>query len=208
MSIEIIEIQYFPTINYSKILFFGTNNGIILSEEYRKMSFRNRCVVAGSNGLIHLSVPLEKGRTQKIPTAEVRISYSQDWQQQHWRTIVSCYNRSPFFEFYAPWLEDFFRKKHEYLADMNQEILEWLARQLKILLPAKTVRPEDAAHAIDRRDYFLPKNFQQDDRKGDIFYTQVFADRIGFQPNLSILDLLFCEGPASSGLLQGSKFSF
>lgn len=208
MSINIIENQYFPCVNYSKILFFGTNNRIIISEEYRKMSFRNRCIVAGSNGLVHLSVPLEKGRTQKLPTAEVRISYNQDWQQQHWRTIVSCYNRSPFFEYYAPWLENFFAKKYEYLAEMNQNILEWLASLLKVPAPETMNRPEDVDQVTDRRDYFLPKNFQQDDRKGDIFYTQVFVDRIGFQPNLSILDLLFCEGPAARGLLQGSNFSF
>lgn len=208
----IIESQHFPCINYIKALFVSTHAKIDLWETYRKMSFRNRCVVAGSNGLIHLSVPLEKGRSQKQPVKDVRISYSTEWQLQHWRTIESCYNRSPFFEFYRDWLEVFYAKKPVFLADLNMEILQWVSRQLGLTINIETadepytILPEEMT---DLRGYFMPKNFQSINPGHRPFeYVQVFADRIGFQPNLSILDLLFCAGPQAASLLRSNDFSF
>jgi hypothetical protein len=207
----IIESQYFPTINWINILFLNKDIKIDLCETYQKMSFRNRCVVAGSNGLVHLSVPLQKGRSQRQPMKDVKISYSTDWQLQHWRTIESCYGRSPFFEFYRDWLEAFYKKQPVFLADMNLEILEWVRKQTGLeksweVLDRETDHPIDP-RAIDLRGYFMPKNFQSPERcPHPIVYTQVFEDRIGFQPNLSVLDLLCCTGPQARLLLQNSNF--
>jgi hypothetical protein len=208
----IIENQYFPLVNYINALFHFKDVKIDLCENYQKMSFRNRCVVAGSNGLIHLSVPLEKGRSQKLATKEVRISYSTNWQLQHWRTIESCYSRSPFFDYYRDWLEAFFKKKPVFLADMNMEILAWVAKQTGLKNEWQTTiayLDEYPEGNIDLRGYFMPNNFQSPARcPQPIEYTQVFADRIGFQPNLSVLDMLCCTGPQARILLQGSNFSF
>ncbi|WP_051416648.1 WbqC family protein [Asinibacterium sp. OR53] len=207
----IIESQYFPTINWINILFLNKDIKIDLCETYQKMSFRNRCVVAGSNGLVHLSVPLQKGRSQRQPMKDVKISYATDWQLQHWRTIESCYGRSPFFEFYRDWLEAFYKKQPVFLADMNLEILEWVCKQTGLeksweVLDRETDYPIDP-RAIDLRGYFMPKNFQSPERcPHPIVYTQVFEDRIGFQPNLSVLDLLCCTGPQARLLLQNSNF--
>lgn len=208
----VIENQYFPTINWINILFLNKDIKIDLCETYQKMSFRNRCVVAGSNGLVHLSVPLQKGRSQRQPMKDVKISYTTDWQLQHWRTIESCYGRSPFFEFYRDWLEAFYKKQPVFLADMNLEILEWVRKQTGLeksweVLDRETDHPIDP-RAIDLRGYFMPKNFQSLERcPQPIVYTQVFEDRIGFQPNLSVLDLLCCTGPQARLLLQNSDFS-
>lgn len=207
----VIENQYFPTINWINILFLNKDIKIDLCETYQKMSFRNRCVVAGSNGLVHLSVPLQKGRSQRQPMKDVKISYDTDWQLQHWRTIESCYGRSPFFEFYRDWLEVFYKKQPVFLADMNLEILEWVRKQTGLeksweVLDRETDHPIDP-RAIDLRGYFMPKNFQSPERcPQPIVYTQVFEDRIGFQPNLSVLDLLCCTGPQARLLLQNSDF--
>ncbi len=207
----IIESQYFPTINWINILFLNKDIKIDLCETYQKMSFRNRCVVAGSNGLVHLSVPLQKGRSQRQPMKDVKISYATDWQLQHWRTIESCYGRSPFFEFYRDWLEAFYKKQPVFLADMNLEILEWVRKQMGLeksweVIDRETDHPIDP-RAIDLRGYFMPKNFQSPERcPHPIVYTQVFEDRIGFQPNLSVLDLLCCTGPQARLLLQNSNF--
>ena len=81
----IIDNQYFGTINYINTLFQFSNIQIEQYESYQKMSFRNRCVVAGSNGPVNLSVPLEKGRGQKVLMKDVRISHSANWRVQHWR---------------------------------------------------------------------------------------------------------------------------
>lgn len=201
----IIEYQYFGTINYINTLFEYSNIYFEVYESFQKMSFRNRMVLAGSNGLVHLSVPLEKGRDQKQLIKDVRISYSLPWQQQHWRTIESCYNRSPFYEYYRDWLSEFYQRRPVFLLDMNREIMEWLVKQLKPkarLGETTEFIPVYQPPVIDNRNRWLPKNFQ--DQTDGVIYQQVFEDRIGFQNNLGILDLLFCEGPLARNLMTGN----
>lgn len=205
MSQLIIEYQYFGTVDYINTLFQFSHIEFEACETFQKMSFRNRMVLAGSNGLVHLSVPLEKGRDQKQLLKDVRISYSLPWQQQHWRTIESCYNRSPFYEYYRDWLEGFYQRRPVFLIDLNREIMHWLVKQLKV--PGSYGETADFIHIYptgiaDYRNRWLPRNFQ--DGESTIPYRQVFEDRIGFQKNLSILDLLFCEGPAARTLLSGN----
>ena len=205
MSLLIVEYQYFGTVDYIKTLFQFSNINFEVCESFQKMSFRNRMVLAGSNGLVHLSVPLEKGRDQKQLLKDVRISYTLPWQLQHWRTIESCYNRSPFFEYYRDWLEAFYQRRPVFLLDMNRDLMEWLVKQLKPTARfSETTEflPAYPAEITEYRSNWLPRNFQQSSK--NIHYQQVFADRIGFQPNLSILDLLFCEGPNSPNLLSGN----
>jgi hypothetical protein len=69
-------------------------------EHFEKMSFRNRYMLAGANGVITLSIPLQEGRQQRKPMSEIKICNKTDWQKVHWRTLQSVYNRSPYFEFY------------------------------------------------------------------------------------------------------------
>jgi len=204
----LIEYQYFGSINYINTLFHFSNIEFEIYENFQKMSFRNRMVLAGSNGLVHLSVPLEKGRDQKQPISEVRISYSLPWQQQHWRTIESCYNRSPFYEFYRDGLESILTSKQEYLIDLNRDIRNWLWKVLKIpsgFSETSFYQAQPLETTFDMRNRWKPKNFQSDESL--IRYRQVFEDRIGFQPNLSILDLLFCMGPSAHSLLKGNVLS-
>lgn len=208
MNQLLVEYQYFGSINYINALFHFSNIEFEVYESFQKMSFRNRMVVAGSNGLVNLSVPLEKGRDQKQLIKDVRISYSLPWQQQHWRTIESCYNRSPFYEFYRDGLENLYSKKPVFLLDLNREIRDWLWKVLKI--PSEFSETTDyRTHFVDeitdKRGHWLPKNFQLE--PPSFTYQQVFQDRIGFQPNLSILDFLFCVGPSSYSLLKGNVLS-
>lgn len=203
-----IEYQYFGTISYHMILFPNTHVIFEQYDTYRKMSFRNRCVVAGSNGLVHLSVPLERGRNQRVAMKDVRISYSGRWQSDHWRTIESCYSRAPFFPFYREAVYALIHSKHTFLLDLNQDILHWLISILGHEMEvqgAETILHSSPDGLIDLRDQFLPKNFQ--DGAMQIHYLQVFGDRIGFQPNVCILDLLFCTGPEAIKLLTSNKLT-
>lgn len=207
-----VENQYFPCINWITVLFSNTHINIYSFEQYRKMSFRNRCVVAGSNGPVHLSVPVENGRSQRVPFKDVRISYQQDWQTNHWRTLTSCYNKSAFFEFYRDAVEKFFLKKEVFLFDLDTNILLWLKEVLKadckIDIVDEPVMEADAT-LTDVRDKWLPKNFTGDGL-GDgnktwhtsPKYFQVFENKTGFLPNLSILDLLFNEGPNAAMVIK------
>src|SRR5262244_1291226 len=96
-GVIITEIQPFPLVNWIKYLFFYKHIILLSCEGYRRTSFRNRFVVAGSNGVIQLSTPLINGRNQNVPFKEVRICYMEKWQLVHWRTLTSCYNMSPWF---------------------------------------------------------------------------------------------------------------
>ena len=209
MSSLLVELQYFMPVNLISALSKKSHVIFEQYENFQKMSFRNRCVVAGSNGAVHLSVPLEKGRGQRELMKEVRISQHEDWQKQHWRTIESCYSRSPFFEFYRDEVFELLQKRQVFLLDMNLAILQWLQKVLAnrsvISLTASYEKHHPASGRHDLRNRILPKNFQE--QAFPFRYTQVFEDRIGFLPNLSILDLLFCCGPNAKTLLKDSKIS-
>lgn len=196
-----IENQYFALVNWYKASFQYKYIVLNRYERFQKMTFRNRTVICGGNGLINLTVPVEHGRNQKLPFGEIRISYRDNWQMNHWRGIVSCYGKSPFFDFYRDDLEKLLFLKHSFLFDLDMEILTWFKKVLK--MPAE-IRVDDNPVEYLKADImtnkWLPKNFQ--DGPVMVKYTQVFEDRIGFQPNISILDLLFNTGPAAGKLLE------
>jgi hypothetical protein len=237
----IVDLQYFPSIISFEIANRFSNIVFDKYEYYQKMSFRSRCRIVGAEGPIDLSVPLLKGRDQKTLMKDVRISGLQPWQDRHWKTIVSCYNRSPWFEFYRDELEELYRKPFVFLFDWNLACFDWVAGVLKMAVPVTLSegyqKEYDHAEWVDWRGKILPKNSQKlmgdsgegrsgkpafqldktlrDDPKDPadqafpehprevppLKYHQVFEDRIGFIPNLSILDLLFCEGKRAAELL-------
>lgn len=208
----IVDLQYFPSIILYKNLNEFSNIVFEQYEYYEKMSFRNRCQVTGAGGVINLSVPLEKGRDQKTLSKDVRISDRDDWQGQHWKTILSCYSRSPWLEFYRDELEGLYRRRFTFLLDWNLSCFEWSVGILKMPVSfslteeyQKDYNEEDWA---DWRGKILPRNRAVNPaldlaaRTAPVKYRQVFEERIGFLPNLSILDLLFCEGKNARAQLK------
>jgi hypothetical protein len=169
------------------------------------MSFRNRCLIAGAQGIISLSVPLQKGRNQQLSMNEVRISDTEIWQSRHFKSIRSAYNRSPFFDFYQDELAAIFQRPFELLVDWNLCCLEWVKEKLAWhagIRFTETAIPYQSHDITDLRNRVLPKNFME---WTPVKYRQVFEERTGFFPNLSILDLLFNCGPQSLELLSGSR---
>lgn len=172
-------------------------------EHYQKVSFRNRCYIAGPNGMILLSVPLVKGKNQRTVMKDVRISNQEPWQSLHWKTLTSAYRRSPWFEYFEPELEELYEKPFEYLLDWNLACFDFANRALGIAPVVElTDRFEKDYSAdttiIDMRDTLQPGQPVEN----PLEYTQVFGERTGFLPNLSILDLLFCEGKRGLDLLK------
>src|ERR1700755_744783 len=203
----IIDIQYFsPSILFKNSYNFS-NITIEQCETWQKMSFSNRCHIAGAEGMIILGIPLVNGRDQKALIRDVKIAESLPWQAQHWKTIVSCYNRSPWFSFYRDGLEELYRQPVVYLLDWNRRCLEWSFGVLG-MTPAigmtevyKAVYSPD--EGIDMRGVLLPRN--REEWAADSFrYHQVFEDRTGFMPGLSILDLVFCEGKNAIRYIRSS----
>ena len=131
----ITDIQYFAPVNLYKSLYKFSNIVFEQYETYQKMGFRNRCQVAGAEGIINLSVPLVGGRDQKPLVKDVRISSRQPWAAQHWKTIVSCYSRSPWFEFYRDELEELFRRRFDFLLDWDLACFDWSLRALGMSMP-------------------------------------------------------------------------
>jgi len=200
----VTEIQYFPPVSFYKNLNGYSHIIFEQYETYQKMSFRNRTLVAGANGIISLSIPLEKGRDQKMRIKEVRIDKRKNWQAQHWKSIESSYNRSPWFDHYREDLIALFQKRVSHLFDWNIICFEWTMEKLGLnsgisFSENYQVQYDPGSH-IDRRNQILPKNYFQ---YPVVKYRQVFEERLGFLPNLSVLDLLFCEGRNAGMLLTG-----
>lgn len=182
-------------------------------EHFIKQTYRNRAVILGANGPVSLIVPVEKGREQKICIKDLRIAYDEEWQRNHWRTIFSAYNSSPFFEYYADEIEPFFRKKHTFLFDFNLKITQSILDILEIPQSLRLTESFEqiSAETLNLREKISPKAQRNiaDARLSLQPYTQVFSDKFGFTPDLSILDLLFNEGPSAHTILLDSwKDSF
>lgn len=202
----LVESQYFPSVILFRMSIQFSNVKFDIYDSWRKMSFRNRCVVVGGNGPINLSIPVLEGREQKKPMREVMIDNRKSWQIQHWRTIVSCYNRSPWFSFFEPELEALYRQPVDLLSDWNKTCFEWVTKNLGVTIYAdysQYVPGENGeAEVVDWRNKLTPKSIQNE-FTDPVRYHQVFEERIGFIPNLSILDLLFCEGKNARRILTG-----
>ena len=170
---------------------------------YLKQTYRNRCHIAGANGVMVLSIPVEKAGSSKMLMRDVRISAHSDWQVQHWRSIESAYNSTPFFEYYKDDLLPFYEKKWDFLWDFNQQIqakvLELLDIQPIILLTTEYKVVLDDGQ-LDVREQIHPKREASDFQQKP--YYQVFEQRLGFQPNLSIIDLLFNMGNESQLIIS------
>jgi len=195
MSFVISSLMPFPNIFWwSKVV----NEATVIwdhTERFRKMSYRNRYYIAGANGLILLSIPVVNGRDQRASMEQISISYGEAWQRQHWRTLFSAYNRSPFFEYYAPSLEQLFLTKFNKLSEFNLASVHWVRDQLKLPFIEETSPAQTTKDGTDLRR-MMPGSELSEKTRFPV-YQQVFAGRTGFIPNLSILDLLFAEGPGT-----------
>jgi len=176
-------------------------------ENFIKQTYRNRYTILGGNGTIDLIVPLVKSRGAKTLIKDIEIAYDTDWQRTHWRTLFSAYNTSPYFEFYTDDLLPFFEKKYNFLFDFNLEINRVISDLIE--LESNVLLTEDfqqvPEETINFRERISPKEKTPPDPNFNAApYTQVFSDKLGFTSNLSILDLLFNEGPNSYSLLTAS----
>lgn len=191
---------YLGPVSYFRALASAEHAFVERFDHYHKQTYRNRCRIMTSNGVMDLSVPVLK-TGDKMMVKDLRISYVENWQQIHWRAIASAYNSSPFFEYYRDDFEPFYTRKTEFLLDLNMELMSVLMKNLGIktalsLTDDYVVAPSDVA---DLRESFSPK------RSVDVPlspYYQVFDQKFGFMPDMSALDLLFNMGPESILLLR------
>ena len=201
----LLSTAFFAPVSYFSKLAVYPEVYIEQHENFIKQTYRNRSVILGANGPISLIVPVQKGREQKIKISDLRISYDEEWQRNQWRTIFSAYNSSPFFEYYADDLKPFFRKKSKFLLDFNQHITETVLKilEMQVSLNLTEIFEHVPENCLNFREKINPKAHRNADDKHFSAqpYTQVFSGKFGFIPDLSILDLLFNEGPSAHEVL-------
>ncbi|MBN2636688.1 MAG: WbqC family protein [Prolixibacteraceae bacterium] len=206
----LLSTSYFAPIPYYSIYVQTKKVFIEQYENYTKQTFRNRCVILGANGPISLIVPVVKSRGPKILMKDLRISYDTAWQRNHWRTIFSAYNSSPYFDYFKDEIFPIFEMKEKFILDFNLKIHETVCDLLEIentvVLTNDFEKTE--ANTLNLREVISPKNKLLNQQFQTQKYTQVFSDKIKFTDNLSILDLLFCEGPNSYSFLEEASVKF
>lgn len=189
----IFPLFYLPPVSYFTLL--KENNfefNLEKFEHFPKQTYRNRATIASPNGSLDLVVPVTRGSKLHTPYKDVKISYEDRWQRLHWLSMQTCYRSSAYFEFYEDGLAPFYEKKYDFLFDYNYEVLSWLFKQLKLSGNLTSTESYDTDIALDFRNTMTKKEVPVVQTKP---YFQVFSDRNEFIPNLSIVDLLFNQGP-------------
>ncbi len=168
---------------------------IEVHDSYQKQTYRNRCLIATTNGIQALTVPVGNS---------MRISDHGNWRHQHWQALTSAYGDSPFFQYYEDDLRPFFTERWEFLYDFNEAIRQKVCELIDIRPKVaftdcyfKADGPEGDTPFLDLRDAIHPKHPLPDPDFLPRRYYQVYEQKNGFLPNLSILDLLFNMGPES-----------
>ena len=195
----ILPSAYMPSVEYVARL-LREESVIDLGENFIKRSERNRASILTANGVMQLSVHVENANRPRQKMRDVKIDYSKRWQHQHWLSILSAYKSSPYFDYFAHEIEPFYKREWRYLVDYNMEYLEVL---LRLLGASKSLNISEQYIVATESDLDLRPKQKKDSTFIAEPYFQVFSERMPFQPNLSILDLLMCEGrSAIDGILM------
>lgn len=192
----LLSTTYFGPIQWFQKLYRAERVEIEQWESFRKQTYRNRCLIATTNGIQALTVPVEHSDSPLIK--DIRLSDHGNWRHLHWNALQSAYGESPFFEYYQDDIRPFFEKHWEFLLDFNEAIrlkmCELIDIQPNVSYTKEFVSEENMASF---RDVICPKHPQDDPDFTPRRYYQVYEQKHGFLPNLSILDLLFNMGPES-----------
>ncbi|WP_299131015.1 WbqC family protein [uncultured Winogradskyella sp.] len=189
----ILHPTYFPNIAHFTAMLSAGKVSFEVCDNFQKQSFRNRTEIYGANGKLALTVPVTYSQKNRQLYKDVKIANENNWQQIHFKSLESAYSMSPFFEFYSDDLKPLFNTNFKYILDLNLMCFDILITLMDLNIdvsPSKTFEktPKDK---IDYRP-LVNRNFVPDELT---YYTQVFTEKHGFISNLSILDLLFNEGP-------------
>lgn len=188
-------VEYFTVLNHNR-------QGIIIDkhEHFPKQTYRNRANVYSPDGVLALVVPVVKGAKVHTPVSDVKVSYDFNWQRLHWMSLQACYRRSAYFEFYEDDFARFYEQNYTFLFDYNEQLLNMVLKFLKLPVSVKYTTEYHRHYdtLADYRTLIHPKKESDFEQKP---YFQVFEERKGFIKNLSIVDLLFNQGPQSLNYL-------
>ena len=194
----ILSSAYFGPVSYFSSILKHDKVLIEQFDHYNKQTYRNRCVIMGANEALNLVIPVKKPNGSKTLMKDVLIDYDTNWQKMHYRSILSSYRSSPFFDYYFDDYSVFYENREKYLIDLNLKSLEVVLHQLEhakdFILTKEFL--EKSNSILDLREAFHPKKQFPGNKHFKIKpYTQVFSDKHGFLPDLSVMDLVFNTGP-------------
>ncbi len=197
----ILPTAYFPNIFYLKQILNSDFVEIDIHENFLKKTFRNRCEILSANGKLSLTVPVVKPKSGQQSMRNICIDYSTDWQKQHFKSIESAYQSSPFYEYIIDDFKFVFEEKTTFLIDLNQKIQEVVNTYINFethFSTTKEYQPPQESEYLRRsfkptNPHFASYPYRQ--------YYQTFGGKFPFVPNLSVLDLLFNCGPRAKDML-------
>ena len=203
----LVEMHYLAPIEYYARICQHPEVHIEKYEHYQKGSYRNRCYIASPEGKLMLSIPLSKGKNQRTLIKDVRIANDAKWQKIHWQSLGSFYRSSPYFEYYEDKFTPFYHKTFEFLFDFNEQLMNMLFElmELKVNITFTKKYEDDPEGVKDMRSVILPNANKTTAAFKAPEYKQVFEEKTGFLPNLSIVDMLFSEGPNARELLLSGE---
>ena len=197
----LIEPHYFGCIEYYCLIQAYPKVCFELNDTFQKQTYRNRTYLLVSNKILPLSVPLSYSSGTK--TKEVKINYSQRWLKDHWGAIYSAYGKAPYFEYFSDEYRKVLDTKPSFLVDLDLELIRLNLKLMDLMVEitfTSNYTEEKETNVFDSRNIIRPKNaFSDRNIYQPIEYTQLFGD--SFVANLSIIDLIMCEGPRASEIL-------
>ncbi|MDU8886554.1 WbqC family protein [Yeosuana sp. MJ-SS3] len=203
----VIHLTYFPNIAHFVGMLKANELTFEIDDNYQKQTYRNRAYIYAANGKLLLNIPVIHTQKNRQKYRDVKIANISKWQELHWKSLESAYRTSPFFEFYEDDLKPLFTTKANYLMDFNFKCFETICDCIQLDLNiSKTVKFEKEVK--DKADYRILVNAKKEQSFEFESYTQVFINKHGFISNLSILDLLFNEGPNTSQYLLSQELNF
>ncbi len=197
----IIHPTYFPSIAHFVAMANAEKVMLEIDDNFVKQTYRNRAYIYGANGKLALNIPVIHSQKNRQKYRDVKVFNEEKWQSLHWKSLLSAYRTSPFFEFYEDELQPLFDHKVDCLLEFNLRCFEVICDCLQLELTiSKTEVYQNKIEGINDFRYLV--NAKKEPCYAFDTYTQVFNDKHGFIPNLSILDLLFNEGPNALNYLE------
>ncbi|MBJ6366963.1 WbqC family protein [Snuella sedimenti] len=197
----LIHPTYFPNIAHFVAMVKANHIQFEVEDNFLKQTYRNRTYIYGANGKLALHIPVIHTQKNRQKYKDVKIFNAENWQVTHWKSLLSAYRTSPFFEYYEDELFPLFNCKMDYILDFNLKCFEVICECLQLEL--NTSKSQTFNKSVENcEDFRYLVNAKKEQQQSFDAYTQVFDNKHGFIPNLSILDLLFNEGPNALNYLE------
>lgn len=198
---------YFPNIAHFAVMIQAEHISFEICDNYQKQTYRNRTSIYGANGKLDLNIPVIYSQKNRQLFKNIEIFNADNWQMQHLKSLESAYRTSPFFEYYIDDLLPLFHSKTMTLMDFNFKCLDIIFKCLQVPFHYDTTERYEQ-YPVGINDVRLLANSRKEMSQNFKSYAQVFDDKHGFISNLSILDVLFNEGPNTELYLQSIDVNF